>query len=66
MPRSITDFTITVKEETHDDEHLFVGRVKEFPNIETYEDTFKEAFFLVLDAILTLRDLDNTDGNSKE
>lgn len=48
-------YTISIRKEEHDGEILYVGRVAEFPNISSFEDSFEEARVLVLDAIQTLK-----------
>ncbi len=48
-------YTITIRKEENDGEILYVGRVAEFPNISTFEETFEAARALVLDSIQTLK-----------
>jgi predicted HicB family RNase H-like nuclease len=48
-------YTISIRKENHDGEILYVGRVAEFPNISSFEDSFEEARALVIDAIQTLK-----------
>lgn len=48
-------YTITIRKEDDDGEILYVGRVAEFPNISTFEETFEAARALVLDSIQTLK-----------
>lgn len=48
-------YTITIRKENHDGEDYYVGRVAEFPNISSYEDSFEEARALVIDSIQTLK-----------
>jgi len=48
-------YTIIIRKEEFDGEILYVGRVAEFPNISSFEDTFEEARNLVIDAIQTLK-----------
>lgn len=51
--------TITVTQEDHDGELLYVGRVAEFPNISAFEDSFEKALSLVVDAVITLKAMAN-------
>lgn len=48
-------YTISIRKENHDGDILYVGRVAEFPNISSFEDSFEEARALVIDAIQTLK-----------
>jgi predicted HicB family RNase H-like nuclease len=48
-------YTITIRKEEDDGEIQYVGRVAEFPNISTFEDTFEAAHTLVLDSIQALK-----------
>lgn len=48
-------YTISIRKETHDGEIFYVGRVDEFPNISSFEDSFDEARAMVIDAIQTLK-----------
>lgn len=48
-------YTISIRKEEHDGEILYVGRVAEFPNISSFEDSFEEARALVIDAIQSLK-----------
>jgi len=48
-------YTISIRKEIHDGESYYVGRVAEFPNISSFEDSFEEARALVIDAIQTLK-----------
>jgi predicted RNase H-like HicB family nuclease len=48
-------YTISIRKENHDGDILYVGRVAEFPNISSFEDSFDEARSLVIDAIQTLK-----------
>ncbi len=57
-------YTITIRKEECYGEILYVGRVAEFPNINTFEETFEEARALILDAIQTLKKIaDETQAN---
>jgi len=48
-------YTISIRKENHDGESYYVGRVAEFPNISSFEDSYEESHALVIDAILTLK-----------
>ena len=48
-------YTISIRKEEDDGETFYVGRVAEFPNISSYEDSFEEAHALVIDSINTLK-----------
>lgn len=48
-------YTISIRKEEHYGEVLYVGRVTEFPNISSFEETFEEARSLIIDSINTLK-----------
>jgi predicted HicB family RNase H-like nuclease len=48
-------YTISIRKEVHDGESYYVGRVAEFPNISSFEESFEEARAMVVDAIQTLK-----------
>jgi predicted HicB family RNase H-like nuclease len=48
-------YTISIRKEEDGGEFFYVGRVAEFPNIATYENSFEAAWALVIDAIQTLK-----------
>jgi len=50
-------YTITIRKEEHDGEIFYVGKVAEFPNIVSFEESFGEAHVLVIDAIQTLKNI---------
>ncbi len=50
-------YTITIRKEECYGEILYVGRVAEFPNISSFEETFEDARTLVIDAIQTLKEI---------
>lgn len=48
-------YTISIRREIHDGESYYVGRVAEFPNISSFQESFEEARAMVVDAIQTLK-----------
>lgn len=50
-------YTMTIRKELVDDELLYVGRVVEFPNISTYQETYEEAREMLVDSITTLKEI---------
>ena len=57
-------YTVTVRKENVDGDFYFVGRVSEFPNISSYEDTYDEARLMVIDSINSLHKIAIEDGVS--
>lgn len=52
-------YSITIRKEDCDGEILYVGRVAEFPNISSFEETYEAAHALVIDSIITLKKIAN-------
>lgn len=50
---SAEEYTISIRLEHIEDEHLYVARVEELPDVEEYADTFEFARELALDTIKT-------------
>ncbi len=57
-------YTVTVRKENVDGDFCFVGRVAEFPNISSYEDTYEDARAMVVDSIKTLHTIAIEDGTT--
>lgn len=57
-------YTITIRRETVDGDPMYVGYVAEFPNIQAFEDTFEEARSILIDAIQTLYQVAEENGQS--
>ena len=55
-------YSISIRKEDVDGDICYVGRVTEFPNISCYEDSFSEAWEMVIDAVTTLKRIADRDG----
>lgn len=51
------NYTITIRKEWVDDEMLFVGRVAEFPDLRSFEETYEEARIMLTDCIHGLKEM---------
>lgn len=55
-------YSITIRKEDCDGEILYVGRVAEFPNISSFEETYGAAHALIIDSIQTLKNIADEAG----
>jgi predicted HicB family RNase H-like nuclease len=56
-------YSLTIRKEKIDGEYLYVGRVAEFPNVSSFEETFDEARTVLIDAIKTLYEIACKEGS---
>src|SRR4051794_30557905 len=56
-------YSLTIRKEKIDGEYLYVGRVAEFPNVSSFEETFDEARTVLIDAIKTLYEIACEEGS---
>lgn len=59
-------FSILITQELVDGELLYVGSVDELPNIGCFEDSYREAWEILVDAICTLRQMNEEAGGISE
>jgi predicted RNase H-like HicB family nuclease len=52
-------FSILIREEK---DGLFVGTIEELPDVSAFEDSYREAWEILVDAICTLKEMNDEQG----